>query len=96
MENAFVRRRKIYEIILLYSGFFGELRTSLSSQRGAIDIRNVESHALKVLDEKLTDRELTAILEIEGGLSDTFPGVRNRIKQLLGNEIAESLFRDEL
>jgi len=96
MENAFVRRRKINEIVSLYSGFLSELTTSLSSSRGSVDIRNVESHALKVLDEKLTDRELTAILEIEGGPSDRFPGVRNRIKRLLRKEIAESLLRDEL
>lgn len=96
MENVFVRRRKIKEIVSLYSGFLGELTTSLRSQRATIDIRNVESQALKVLEEKLTDRELTAILEIEGDLSDRFPGVRNRIKQLLRKEIAESLLRDDL
>jgi hypothetical protein len=96
MENVLVRRRKIKEIISLYSGFLGELTTSLRSRDGTIDIRNVESHALKVLEEKLTERELTVILEIEGGLSDRFPGVRNRIKQLLRKEIAESLLRDDL
>lgn len=96
MDKLFVRRRKIKDIISLYSGFLGELTISLRSQRGTIDIPNVESHALKVLEEKLTDRELTAILEIESGLSDRFPGVRNRIKQLLRKEIAESLLLDDL
>lgn len=96
MENIFVRRRKIKEILSLYSGFLGDLTASLGSQRGTIDIRNVESHALKVLEDKLTDRELTAILEIEGDPGNRFPGVRNRIKQLLRTEIAESLLRDEL
>ena len=96
MENVFVRRMKIKEIVSLYSGFLGELTTSLSSQRATIDIRNVESQALKVLEEKLTERELTAILEIEGDPNDRFPGVRNRIKQLLRKEIAESLLRDDL
>lgn len=96
MENIFVRRRKIKEILSLYSGFLGELTVSLGSQRGTIDIRNVESHTLKVLEDKLNDRELTAILEIEGDPGDRFPGARNRIKQLLRKEIAESLLRDEL
>jgi hypothetical protein len=96
MEKVFVKRRKINEILSLYSGFLGELAISLRSQRGTIDISNIESHALKVLDEKLTDRELTAILEIEGDLSDRFPGVGNRIKELLRKEITESVLRDEL
>lgn len=61
MENAFVRSRKIKDVLSIYSGFLSELAVTLKGRYKTIDIRLVESHAFRVFEENLTERELSAI-----------------------------------
>ncbi len=85
------KKRQIETVLALYDDFLFELAGTLD---GA-DYGTVREEAFCVLDRTLTPRELSAMLAIEGSLRDRFPGVRNRIKELLKAEITRALAEGE-
>lgn len=91
MNNVFTRRKMINTILTHYSDFLAELCGDLNAGGKEINLPRVRSEAFRVLDEKLADGELSALLKIEGPLRGMFPGVENRIRELLRKEIADSL-----
>lgn len=90
MNEFFGKKKQIETLLTLYDDFLFELARAL----GVADYGKVRAEAFGVLDRTLTPRELSAMLAIEGSLRDRFPGVRNRIKELLGAEITRALARD--
>ena len=90
MDGISGKKPQIETVLALYDDFLFELADSLE---GA-DYGRVREEAFGVLDRTLTPRELSAMLAIEGSLKDRFPGVRNRIKELLKVEITHALAED--
>lgn len=90
MDGISGKKRQIETVLALYGDFLYGLARSL----GGADYGRVREEAFGVLDRTLTPRELSAMLAIEGSLRDRFPGVRNRIKELLGAEITRALAED--
>ncbi len=90
MENVFARRKMINTVLTHYSDFLDELSVELKAGGREAEFPRVGSEAFRVLDEKLTDSELSVVLKIEGPLRGRFPGVENRIRELLRKEIAGS------
>ena len=84
------KKRQIETVLALYDDFLFELAGTLDG----VDYGRVREEAFGVLDRTLTPRELSAMLAIEGSLRDRFPGVRNRIKELLKAEITRALAED--
>ena len=90
--NEFSGKKKQIETLLtLYDDFLQVLTGSL----GGADYGKVREEAFGILDRTLTPKELSAMLAIEGSLSGRFPGVRNRLKELLRAEITRSLTKDK-
>lgn len=87
------RRKKVKAILSNYSDFLQELCDTLNANGLQIDLPGLMSEAVSVLEDRLADSELSALLQIEGTLKGKFPGVENRIKRLLGEEITDSLFK---
>lgn len=81
------KKRQIETLLSLYDDFLLTLADSL----GGADYGKVREEASGILDRTLTTKELSAMLAIEGSLRDKFPGVRNRIKELLKAEITRAL-----
>ena len=90
MDDISGKKRQIETVLALYDDFLFELAGTLD---GA-DYGRVREEAFGVLERTLTPRELSAMLAIEGSLRDRFPGVRNRIKELLKAEITRALAED--
>ena len=91
MDEIPGKKRQIETVLALYDDFLFELADAID---GA-DYGTVREEAFGVLDRTLTPRELSAMLAIEGSLRDRFPGVRNRIKELLKAEITRALAEGE-
>lgn len=85
------KKRQIETLLTLYDDFLLTLTDSL----GGADYGKVRKEAFGILERTLTPRELSAMLAIEGSLRDRFPGVRNRIKELLRIEITLALAEDK-
>ena len=90
MNEISGKKRQIETVLALYDDFLSELADALD---GA-DYYRVREEAFGVLGRTLTPRELSAMLAIEGSLRDRFPGVRNRIKELLKAKITRALIED--
>jgi hypothetical protein len=90
MDGISGKKRQIETVLALYEDFLFELAGTLD---GA-DYGKLREEAFGVLDRTLTPGELSAMLAMEGSLRDRFPGVRNRIKELLRAEIARALAED--
>ncbi|MCC6712796.1 MAG: hypothetical protein IT344_05470 [Candidatus Dadabacteria bacterium] len=91
MDGISGKKRQIETVLALYGDFLSDLARAL----GRTDYAKVRAAAFGVLDRALTPRELSAMLAMEGGLRDRFPGVRKRIRELLGAEIARALAEGE-
>lgn len=89
MSNMIARRKMINEILSRYGDFLAELCRYLNASGLHIDLPGLRSRAVILLDEKLSENELSALNLIAGGLYEKFPGVDNRIKQLLRKEITD-------
>ena len=87
MDEITGKKRRIETVLALYEDFLFELAGTLE---GA-DYGRVREEAFGVLDRTLAPREFSAMLAMEGSLRDKFPGVRNRIKELLRAEISRAL-----
>jgi len=81
MDISDKKSQKIDIVLTLYGDVLYELSQRIN-QRG-IDYGAVKRAAHEVLDESLTDMDLTAILKLEGSLNGKFPGVQSRLKNLL-------------
>ena len=93
MENMLARRKKINTVLSNYTDFLAELCDALNSIGLRVDLPRLRSEAACVLDKRLSENELSALVQIEGALKGRFPGVENRVKQLLSGEITESLLK---
>lgn len=91
MNEFSAKKKQIETLLTLYDDF---LLTLSGSLRGA-DYGKVREEAFGILDRTLTAKELSAMLAIEGSLKDRFPGVRNRVKELLRIEITRALSEHE-
>ena len=91
MNEFSAKKRQIESLLALYDDFL----LTLSGSLGGADYAKVREEAFCILDRTLTSKELSAMLAIEGSLRDRFPGVRNRIKELLRAEITRSLTKDK-
>lgn len=91
MNELSGKKRQIETLLTLYDDFL----LTLSGSLGGADYGKVREEAFGILDRTLTSKELSAMLAIEGSLRDRFPGVRNRIKELLRIEITRSLAEDK-
>lgn len=91
MSRAFGKGQKIDTVLVLYEDFLMELFESLSARKEGLSYEAVRDEAYGVLDRSLSAGELSAMLAIEGGLKDRFPGVRSRIRLLLREEITCSI-----
>ena len=91
MNESSIKKRRIETLLSLYDDFL----LTLSGSIGGADYRKVREEAFGILDRTLTAKELSALLAIEGSLKDRFPGVRNRIKELLRAEITRSLTQEK-
>jgi len=87
MNESSGKKRQIETLLALYDDFL----LTLSGSLGGADYWKVREEASGILDRTLTTKELSAMLAIEGSLKDRFPGVRNRIKELLRAEITRAL-----
>ena len=87
------RRKMINTILSNYGDFLAELCDALNANGLLIDLPGLRSEAACVLDKRLSENELTALIQIEGVLKGRFPGVENRIKELLQKEITDSLLK---
>lgn len=87
MSRAFGKEQKINTVLVLYEDFLVELFESLSMRKEGLRYETLRDEAYGVLDRNLSVGELSAMLAIEGGLKDAFPGVRSRIRVLLRKEI---------
>jgi len=87
MNESSIKKRQIETLLSLYDDFL----LTLSGSLGGADYGKVREEAFGILDRTLTTKELSAMLAIEGSLKDRFPGVRNRIKELLSAEITSAL-----
>lgn len=85
------KKRQIETLLTLY----GDFLLTLSASLGGADYGKVREEAFDILDRTLTPKELSAMLAIEGSLKERFPGVRNRIKELLRIEITRALSEDK-
>lgn len=93
MANMIAKRRMINEILGRYVDFLDELREVLNASGLQIDSPRLRSEAACALDRRLSENELSALVQIEGALKGRFPGVENRIKELLQKEITASLLK---
>jgi hypothetical protein len=90
-ENPLERRRKINSILGFYADFLKGLSEALEKKGNPLGYEAVRARAFSLLDETLTGRELDSLLMIEGELSGRFPGVEQRLKELLRIGIEGSL-----
>ncbi len=81
MEISDRKNQKIDIVLTLYGDILYELTQRINQK--AVDYDAVKSAAREVLDESLTDMDLSTILKLEGSLNGKFPGVQNRLKNLL-------------
>ena len=91
MDIAENKNQKIDIVLSIYGDILFELTQSITNTR--VDYDTVKKTARQVLDESLTDMDLTAILKLEGSLNGKFPGVQNRLKNLLSTEVKERLLK---
>jgi hypothetical protein len=90
-ENPLERRKKINSILGLYAGFLQGLSDALEMKGYTPGYEAVRARAFKLLDETLTGPELDCLLMIGGELRGRFPGVEQRLKELLRMGIEGSL-----
>ena len=83
------KKQKIDIVLTLYGDILYDLTETID--KNGIDYDTIRREAHKVLDESLTNRELSAILKLEGSLNGKFPGVQSRIKNLLRGQVRERL-----
>ena len=85
--------RKIDIVLTLYGDVLYELSQRIN-QRG-VDYGAVKRAAREVLDESLTDMDLTTVLKLEGSLNGRFPGVQSRLKNLLKVEVKKRVLNGQ-
>ena len=88
--NISDRKNQKIDIVLT---IYGDILYDLSQKVGQkdVDYDAVKETAHKVLNESLTDSDLTAILKLEGSLNGKFPGVQNRLKDLLKVQVKKRI-----
>ena len=79
------KNHKIDIVLTIYGDTLYDLTQKIG--RKGVDYDAVKKTAHEVLDESLTDSDLTAILKLEGSLNGKFPGVQSRLKNLLRVEV---------
>ena len=83
------KNQKIDIVLTIYGDILYDITRSLG--RKDLDYEAVKETAHEVLDESLTDTDLTAILKLEGSLNGKFPGVQNRLKNLLKVQVKKRI-----
>ena len=88
------RKNNKIDIVLT---IYGDILYDLSQKLGQkdLDYDKVKETAHEVLNESLTDVDLTAILKLEGSLNGKFPGVQNRLKNLLRVEVKKRVLNGQ-
>ena len=89
MEISDRKNNKIDIVLTLYGDVLYELSERIDKK--GVDYDAVRNAAHEVLDESLTDSELTAILKLEGSLNGKFPGVQSRLKKLLKVQVKKRI-----
>ncbi len=89
MDISDKKSQKIDIALTLYGDILYDISQRFD-HRG-IDYDAVKRAAHEVLDESLTDTDLTAILRLEGSLNGKFPGVQNRLKNLLKVQVKKRI-----
>ena len=83
------KNQKIGIVLTLYGDILYDIAQKIDKK--GVDYDTVKRAAHEVLDESLTDTDLTAILKLEGSLNGKFPGVQSRLKNLLRVQVKKRL-----
>jgi hypothetical protein len=89
MDISDKKSQKIEIVLTLYGDILYDI-SQMVDHKG-IDYDAVKRAAHEVLDESLTDTDLTAILRLEGSLNGKFPGVQTRLKNLLKVQVKKRI-----
>lgn len=93
MDISDRKNQKIDIVLTLYGDILYDISQRID-QKG-LDYDAVKRAAHEVLDESLTDIDLTAILKLEGSLNGKFPGVQNRLKNLLKVQVKKRILNGQ-
>ena len=88
MDN---RKERIKAVISIYEEDLLALYKTVKTANSNIDFADLKDNAFHILNESLTDEELTAILKLEGSLKGKFPGVQNRLRKLFSKRVKDFL-----
>lgn len=88
------RKNQKIDIVLT---IYGDILYDLSQKLGGkdLDYEAVKETAHEVLNDSLSDGDLTAILKLEGSLNGKFPGVQNRLKNLLKVQVKKRILNGQ-
>lgn len=87
------KNQKIDIVLTIYSDLLYDLTQKLDGR--GVDYDAVKETAHEVLNESLTDGDLTAILKLEGSLNGKFPGVQSRLKDLLKVQVKKRILNGQ-
>lgn len=87
------KNQKIDIVLTLYGDTLYDLSQRIDQKGVGYD--DVKRAAHEVLDESLTDKDLTAILKLEGSLNGKFPGVQSRLKNLLKVQVKKRILNGQ-
>ena len=93
MDISDKKNQKIEIVLTLYGDILYDISQRID-QKG-IDYDTVKRAAHEVLDESLTDMELSTILKLEGSLNGKFPGVQSRLKSLLKVQVKKRVLNGQ-
>lgn len=83
------KNQKIDIVLTLYGDILYDISQRIDEK--GVNYDAVKKAAHEVLDESLTDMDLTAILKLEGSLNGKFPGVQSRLKNLLKVQVKKRI-----
>lgn len=87
------KNNKIDIVLTLYGDILYDLSQKIG--RKDIDYDAVKRAAHEVLEESLTDMDLSSILKLEGSLNGKFPGVQSRLKKLLKVQVKKRILNGQ-
>lgn len=87
------KNQKIDIVLTLYGDILYDISQRIDEK--GVNYDAVKKAAHEVLDESLTDMDLTAILKLEGSLNGKFPGVQSRLKNLLKVQVKKRILNGQ-